>query len=70
LTETEAAAYLRIRPNTLAVWRCKQRGPQYIKLGSRVIYDPDDLDAFMTAHKIITQECEFGSPSPTKEAET
>jgi len=69
LNETEAAEYMRLRPNTLAVWRCKHRGPRYIKLGSRVIYDPDDLDAFMDSRKIRTRDCEFDSPSPTKEAE-
>ncbi len=40
----EAAAYLGVKPNTLEIWRCKHRGPKYAKLGTRVLYDPDDLD--------------------------
>ena len=52
----EAAAYLGVRPNTLEVWRSKNKGPRYYKLGSRVIYDRDDLDAFLASRSIDTME--------------
>jgi len=54
----EAAAYLNVRPNTLEVWRSKHRGPKYAKLGSRIVYDPDDLEAFFAARTITTRDTE------------
>jgi len=33
ITNKEAAALLKIRPNTLEIWRHQGRGPQYLKLG-------------------------------------
>jgi len=52
----EAAAYLGVRPNTLEVWRSKNKGPRYYKLGTRVIYDRDDLEAFLASRSIDTME--------------
>jgi len=54
LTTVEAAAYLRLQPGTLEVWRCRGRGPAYQKLGRRVVYDRSDLDAFASAHTVQT----------------
>jgi len=48
LTPAEAAAYLRLRPNTLARWRCDGTGPRFIGgggRGRRVTYRRADLDA-------------------------
>ena len=56
LNTLEAAAYLGLQPNTLEIWRCRHRGPRYSKLGSRVVYDRDDLDAFFVSKKIETLE--------------
>lgn len=56
LNTLEAAAYLGVQPNTLEVWRCKNKGPRYYKLGTRVIYDRDDLDAFLASRSIETME--------------
>jgi transposase-like protein len=58
LSTQEAAAYLGVKPNTLEVWRCKHRGPQYAKLGSRIVYDPEELDAFFAARSISTRDTE------------
>ena len=33
LTNEQVAALLGIRPNTLEIWRCKGKGPPFIKLG-------------------------------------
>ena len=43
---TEAADFLRLRKNTLEVWRVQGRGPAFLKLGSRVVYDREELEAF------------------------
>jgi len=56
LNTREAAQYLGVKPNTLEVWRCKHRGPRYIKLGSRTVYDLDDLDDFVAANSINTRD--------------
>jgi hypothetical protein len=58
LNTNEAAAFLGVRPNTLEVWRCKHRGPRYAKLGSRILYDPDDLEAFFAARSVNTSDTE------------
>lgn len=44
LNTEEVAEYCGIKKNTLEVWRCKHKGPRYYKLGSRVLYDIDDLE--------------------------
>ena len=59
LNTHEAAAYLGVKPNTLEVWRCKHRGPRYAKLGSRIVYDPEDLDSFFAASSITTRDTEI-----------
>ena len=56
LNTEEAAAYLDIRPNTLEVWRCKHKGPRYSKIGTRVLYDVNDLESFFTARAVETME--------------
>lgn len=33
ITNKEAAALLKIKPNTLEIWRHQGRGPEYLKLG-------------------------------------
>jgi hypothetical protein len=46
LNTDEAAAFLGVKASTLHTWRCRHRGPKYSKLGSRVLYDTDDLEDF------------------------
>ena len=46
LKDTEAAEYLRLSPSTLRQHRCYNRGPAYVKLGSRVFYRAADLEAY------------------------
>ncbi|MDR1232774.1 MAG: helix-turn-helix domain-containing protein [Puniceicoccales bacterium] len=48
LTRKEAAEYLRVKPQTLAKWACTRfRKIPYCKVGSRVLYDYDDIQAFV-----------------------
>ena len=52
---TEAAAdYLGVKPNTLEVWRSHRKGPKYSKIGSRVLYDLGDLEAYFTSCSVHT----------------
>lgn len=43
----EAAKYLGFSPITLAIWRHKKIGPDYVKLGRKVGYTQEQLDAFI-----------------------
>jgi Helix-turn-helix domain len=46
----EASDYLRVARQTLARWRCYGIGPQFVRIGGRIFYDPADLDAFIAAN--------------------
>lgn len=50
LKAEKAAEILGIKKQTLAVWRLKGSGPRYIKLGTRVLYSVDEIDAWLAAH--------------------
>lgn len=55
LNNNEAAALIGVTPGTLKFWRCKGKGPRYIKLGNSpragVAYEPADVDAWKAARK-------------------
>jgi len=54
MTEAEAAEYLRVKPQTLAVWRSQGRPPSYLKAGNSVRYK---LSALIDYTKQQTIEC-------------
>lgn len=58
LSSADAAAALGISPVTLKIWRCKGKGPRFIKLGNsprdRVVYDPADIEAWTAARKFAS----------------
>lgn len=60
ITAVEAAAYLRLKPATLAAMRVDGSGPAYYKVGSKrrgkVLYTYADLDAWIGKYR-------FGSTS-------
>jgi hypothetical protein len=43
----DAALYLGHQPKTLAMWALQRKGPRFVKVGGRVFYFKDDLDAFI-----------------------
>ena len=47
LTTQDAAALLRVNPETLKVWRARGGGPRFAKLGRRVLYRQQDLEDFV-----------------------
>jgi len=47
LKSDDAARYLGNETKTLAMWRLQGKGPRYVKVGGRVFYYRDDLDAFI-----------------------
>jgi len=47
-----AANYLGIADQTLYNWRTQGRGPDYVLMGSKIIYLKSDLDKFIELNKI------------------
>ncbi len=47
LTEVQTAKLLKLSPRTLQTWRVRGGGPAFLKIGKRVMYDRDDLLAWM-----------------------
>jgi hypothetical protein len=39
---------------TLANLRSKKRGPRFFKLGRKVVYRPEDIEAFLFQHPVLT----------------
>ena len=54
LTSEQTSAILGIRKNTLEIWRCKGKGPAFIKLGehpsSPIRYQRSRVMAWINAH--------------------
>ena len=51
LTTGPAADYAGSTESTFEKLRLTGGGPRYIKIGRKVVYDPDDLDAWLDARK-------------------
>ncbi|HTX14744.1 MAG TPA: helix-turn-helix domain-containing protein [Candidatus Baltobacteraceae bacterium] len=51
-----------VEAHTLSVWRLKGIGPAYVKIGAKVFYLREDVDAWIRARRVTTKE------SPTVEA--
>lgn len=49
LSQIELAARWNLSHRTLERWRWTGEGPQFIKLGGRVVYRLEDIEAFETA---------------------
>ena len=49
MNRTEAARYLGLSPKTLAMWVSQSKGPKFHRVGGRVFYFKNDLDAFIQA---------------------
>jgi hypothetical protein len=45
-TQIDLARRWRISPRTLERWRWEGKGPRYLKLGGRVVYRLEDIEAF------------------------
>ncbi|MDL2313635.1 helix-turn-helix domain-containing protein [Desulfovibrio sp. OttesenSCG-928-C14] len=56
LGNDEAADFLGVKPNTLEVWRTKKKGPKYSKIGSRVLYDVNDLEEYFASRSVHTKD--------------
>jgi predicted DNA-binding transcriptional regulator AlpA len=52
LTTREAARVLGLATQTLCAFRCRHKGPRYVKIGRAVRYLPRDLSAFLESHAV------------------
>lgn len=50
LDTKEAAAFLRLKPGTLEVYRSTGAGPAFRKIGRRVVYERAELEAWVESH--------------------
>lgn len=55
LPPKDAAERLGLQKRTLEHWRWKGKGPDYTRVGGRIMYDPADLDAWLEANKVRLQ---------------
>lgn len=46
LSQVQLARRWHLSPRTLERWRCYGSGPAFLKLGGRVVYRLDDVEAF------------------------
>ena len=46
MTQEQLAARWQMSPRTLEQWRWLGRGPSFLKIGSRVLYREEDVDAW------------------------
>ncbi len=48
LSRRDAASYLGRAEKTLAMWQMEGKGPRSVRVGGRIFYFKDDLDAFIS----------------------
>jgi excisionase family DNA binding protein len=55
MTTEEAAEYTRLSTETLRYFRQRDEGPRFAKLGRRVFYRRQDVDAWIESSVVMTQ---------------
>ena len=50
LNQVDLSRRWSLSPRTLERWRWLKQGPSYVKVGGRIIYRLDDIEAFETAN--------------------
>lgn len=61
ISPEKAAEHLNLAPSTLAKMRLAGTSPKYAKMGRRVAYRREDLDAWIT-ERIRSSTSEIGQP--------
>lgn len=65
IDEREAAAALDVSVRTLQAWRCRGGGPQYLKIGKAVRYNPTTLTNWTESRvRAHTADKSEGTSSP------
>jgi hypothetical protein len=50
---TAAADYLKTPPTTLAQWAYRGIGPEFFKVGRRVLYRKSELDRWLDSQRVV-----------------
>lgn len=61
LNQVELAARFRVSPRTLERWRWLKTGPNYIKLGGKIVYALDDVESYERRRRAETHSSILGS---------
>jgi helix-turn-helix protein len=61
LTQPELAVRFRVSPRTLERWRWLKTGPNYTKLGGKVVYAITDVEAYERRRRAETHSSILGS---------
>ncbi|MEI6415919.1 MAG: helix-turn-helix domain-containing protein [Pseudomonadota bacterium] len=64
LNQTQLAVRWTISPRTLERWRWLGQGPRFLKIGGRVIYRLEDIQAFEAEQSRAGPGFSEGMPSP------
>ena len=62
LNQIDLARRWRVSERTLERWRWLREGPQYLKIGGRVVYRLDDIEAFEVARSRAAGQQVAGRP--------
>jgi predicted site-specific integrase-resolvase len=54
--EAQAAAILQMDATTLNKWRCRGKGPAYLKIGGKIRYEKSALDSFLASCRVAPSE--------------
>lgn len=55
MTSAEAADYLNVSEGTMRNWRSAQIGPNYVTIGQRVRYLPQEIEAWVKEQVVHTR---------------
>lgn len=47
LPAEDAAKHLKVKPQTMASWRCRGIGPEYVRVGKLIFYKPSQLRRYI-----------------------
>ncbi|MEX0406765.1 helix-turn-helix domain-containing protein [Aquibium sp. LZ166] len=61
LDQAELAARFRVSPRTLERWRWQKTGPNYIKLGGKIVYALEDVETYERRRRAETHSSILGS---------
>lgn len=56
LNTVQAAEFLGLSPNTLTCWRSRKQGPAYIRPGKVVLYELQDLIAWLAERRVTHEQ--------------
>jgi predicted DNA-binding transcriptional regulator AlpA len=60
----QAAERIGLKGKTFDNWRAKNCGPPYYKVGGRVVYDDDEVDAWLASRRRTSTS----DPGPSRQA--